>query len=119
MLRICRPTLLACTHFQKTLELRRKSFSELRNTKCGAKTIRRHRLVCLRKDLQKVSVSRPKRERPRTETCLSVFNSDGSKNVVRITNAIQRWNVAFICVGFLFISRGAVVRAMSANLTGK
>jgi hypothetical protein len=31
-------------------------------------------------------------------TCLSVFNSDRSKNVIRIANAIQRWNVAFICV---------------------
>ena len=55
--------------------------------------------------IYKKSVSRPKRERPRTETCLSVFDSDGSKNVVRITDAIQRWNVAFICVGFIYFTR--------------
>jgi hypothetical protein len=65
MSRICRPTLLACTHFQKTLELRRKSFGELGNTMCGAKTIRGHRLVCLCKNLQrKVSIGKSKTREP-------------------------------------------------------
>ena len=65
MSRICRPTLLACTHFQKTLELRCKSFSELGNTMCGAKAIRGHRLVCLRKNLQrKVFIGKSKMREP-------------------------------------------------------
>ena len=58
LLRICRPTLLACTRFQKTPELRRKSFGELGNAMCGAKAIRGHRLVCPRKNLQKLSIGK-------------------------------------------------------------
>jgi len=40
------------------------------------------------------------------KTHLSVFHPDGSKDVVRITNAIQRWNVALIYVNDIVQGKG-------------
>ncbi len=85
---------------------------------CGANAIRGHRLVCFRNNLQKCPLI-GHNERPGGRdlgTCLSVFNSDGSKDVIRITDAVQGWNVALICAIFTW---GTVRKCVSANLIGE
>ena len=77
----------------------------------SAKAIRGHDLVRLREDLQNARhdlYGQTKKKKGRAwemRPYLSVFHPDGSKDVVRITDAIQRRNVTLI-YGSQDIARG-------------